>query len=111
MSDFERLQDCQPLWAIFSCLLKVLINAFRERLVSFPFKKPQNRDASKYQLKIPIYSILFFAEGMHVHCKILESVDRQIRRRKGEKKYIIPERVTIHILFISFCIFSMFKCI
>ena len=60
MSDFERLQDCQPLWAIFSCLLKVLINAFRQRLVSFPFKEPQNWDASKYQLKIPIYSIYIF---------------------------------------------------
>ena len=29
MSDFKWLEDCLPLWAIYSCLLNTLINAFR----------------------------------------------------------------------------------
>lgn len=38
-------------WAIYSCFLKVLINGFRQRLVSLSIRSSQNRDASKYQLK------------------------------------------------------------
>lgn len=47
----------------------------------------------------------FFSEGMHVHCKILESVARQIRRKKGRKS-ISYQRGSQPIFYLYHFVFS-----
>lgn len=59
-----------PLWAIYSCLLKGLINAFRLLLVCFLCMELQNWQVSKYKVKIPV--LIFCKRSVCVHCSILE---------------------------------------